>query len=80
MLQVEFNYPIRGQEVKILATCTGVLGAEYVEGLTLSFFNDADDRILVPFDQDLFDDIESEAVYMLADAYYNPELNFNHAH
>jgi len=76
MLQVTFEYPMRNQSVQVVATCKNIIGAEYIEGLTLTFLNEDDIRIFVPYEKDLFEDIESEAVYMLAEAYYNPELNF----
>lgn len=78
MLQVTFDYPIKNQNLQVLATCKSVLGSEYVEGLSLTFLNESDERVKVLYDKELFDDIESEAVYLLADAYFNPELNFKH--
>lgn len=76
MLQINFEYPIRGINLQVVAACRSVLNGEYVEGLTLTFLNEDDVRIHVPYNKDIFDDIESEAIYYLAEAYYNPELNF----
>lgn len=80
MLSVNFEYILPNQNVTVVATCRSVVGAEYIEGLTLTFLNEDDIRIHVPYDKELFEDIESDAVYYLAEAYYNPELNFAHAH
>ena len=80
MLQIQFEYPIRGVNMQVIACCKDVIGSEYVSGLTLTFLNEDDVRVHVPYDEDMFNDLEAEAIYMLADVYYNPELNFSHAH
>lgn len=76
MLQVNFEYPINGINVQVIATCKSVLDGEYVEGLSLTFLNEDDTRIHVQYDKEVFNDIENEAIYFLSEAYYNPELNF----
>lgn len=80
MLQIHFEYPIRGQNLTVVACCKSVLNGEYVEGLTFTFLNEDDARVHIPYDKDIFDDLESEAIYMLAELYYNPELNFGYGH
>lgn len=80
MLQVQFEYLIKGQAIEVIASCKSIVDSQFVDGLSLAFLNDKDERILVPYDKDLFEDLENEAVVMLAEAYYNPELNFNRTH
>lgn len=80
MLSVEFEYDINGLPVKVLASCRAIVEAEHIEGLKLIFLGEDDMRLNIPYDKDLFADIEDQAVYLLAESYYNPELNFYHNH
>lgn len=76
MLQVLFDYPINGENVQVSASCKSING-EDVEGLTFIFLDYDDNVLKITYDKEMFSDIEDQALYMLADAYYNPELNFH---
>lgn len=81
MYQVEFDYPIDGKMMKILAKCKDVINEETVRGLSFTFFDGDDNIIKVEYDEGLFEDIEDEALILLSDLYYNRnELNFSQTH
>lgn len=72
MYTVEFEYPVKGQQLKIFATCKEIIDEE-VNGLSLTFLDATDTRIHVSYEKEVFDDIEAEAICYLADLYYNRE-------
>lgn len=76
MLNVLFDYPINGENVVVSASCKSINEGD-VDGLILVFLDHDDNPIKVNYDKEMFEDIEDQALYMLNDAYYNPELNFN---
>ena len=80
MLQVCFDYNINHQYVKVTASCNEIIDSDDVQGLKFIFTNENDIRIHVEFNEETFEDIEAEALYLLAEQYYNPKLNFNQAH
>lgn len=80
MLAISFEYDLDGLPVTIFATCKSITDAEQIDGLTITFVGEDDVRLHIPFNKDLFDDIEDEAIFHLGNAYYSPELNFNRAH
>ncbi len=76
MLQVQFDYPVNERMLKVIASCKSVVNEEYVESLSITFLDSDDVVVKIEYDKDMFDDIEGEALIMLADLYFNPELNF----
>lgn len=76
MIQVEFDYPINNKLMRIVATCKSVIDGEVIEGLTLMFVDEQDNRVKVSYEKELFIELEDEATVHIADAYYNPEINF----
>lgn len=83
MWQVEFNYPVGAQMAKVVASCKSIVADEYdpyVTGLTLTFLDKDDVPIKVDYDKEIFEEIEDEAMLMLSELYYNPELNFQNTH
>lgn len=78
MLKVYFDYPISDKQiVEVVATCKSVLGGETVEGLSLQFLDEDKNPVKISYDKELFEDLEHTAIYMLAEEYYNPSLNFS---
>lgn len=75
MIQVIFDYDINGHNIQVSASCKSIYG-EDVGDLKLVFLDQEDNVIKVSYDKDLFNEIEDQALLLLADAYYNPELNF----
>lgn len=80
MLSVTFEYNLRGLPIQVLAACRDVIGDEYIKGLTLTFLDENDLRLHIPYDKDLFEDVEAEAVYLLSENYFNPSLDFSQRH
>lgn len=83
MWTVEFDYPVGAQMAKVVATCKSIVADEYdpfVDGLTLTFLDKDDVPIKVQYDKDIFEEIEDEAMLMLAEVYYNLDSKFEHSH
>lgn len=77
MISAEFEYPIDDKMVKVVANCNAVVN-EDVYGLSLTFLDKDDNIVKVEFDPDLFEDLEIEALTVLAEIYYNGEISYSH--
>lgn len=80
MHPITFQYEIKGKILQVVASCKSILNGEDVEGLSLTFLNENDERVKVSYDKEVFEDLEHEAVYLLAEEYYNPPVNFERGH
>lgn len=80
MLEVEFGYPVNNRMMKVVARCKSVINEKYVDGLSITFFDLEDNVVKVSFDADMFEDIEDEALIMLADLYYNKPVDHVQTH
>lgn len=76
MIQITFDYEIKGKLYQVIAQCKDVVNDYDITNLSLTFLDENDNRIKIDYDKDLFEDLESEAMYYLANEYYNPELKF----
>jgi len=77
VLKVTFPYYINDILYEVTASCRNITEAEDVEGLTLEIKNEDETLVKIPYDKDLFEDLELEAMHFLAEEYYNPQLDFS---
>lgn len=75
MLSAEFYYPINDVMTKVVASCKEVVH-EDVFGLSIAFYDKEDNLMRVEYDAEMFEDLECEALAMLAEVYYNGELGY----